>query len=176
MSSRIGRWSVSLFLGVLLGLLCAFPCFAAGDVRQVNLHIGQTPDTVYLTYSAPDAAQGAFSVTGPEGAAAYTAAPSAGSDVGPAVYSFDYSNMKFVVLNMNSPDTWLAQADLLRREAADAQNTGKWLVVGFYQSLYSGAAHIVDSSAISARKFWPPLLAETGVDVVLQGHDHVYTR
>ena len=314
MSSRIGRWSVSLFLGVLLGLLCAFPCFAAGDVRQVNLHIGQTPDTVYLTYSAPDAAQGAVSVTGPEGAAADTAAPvwsgsagkylysarldglspgssytyeiagaysgefqtpvdagaftfafladpqigsasdakatgalfsllngrddlafayiagdltdssrnerqwellfqsgganssagrsflgnhllavtqgnhdnssfsghitapSAGSDVGPAVYSFDYSNMKFVVLNMNSPDTWLAQADLLRREAADAQNTGKWLVVGFHQSLYSGAAHIVDSSAISARKFWPPLLAETGVDVVLQGHDHVYTR
>ncbi len=253
MNSRAGRWSAALLLGVLMSLLCALPCFAAGGVSQINLHIGQTPDTVYLTYSAPDAAQGAVSVTGPEGMSAYTAtpvwsdsagkylysakldglvpgssytyeiagaysgafqspadsgaftfafladpqigfasdakatgalfsllnkrddlaftyiagnltdssrnerqwelsfqsggvnssagqsflgshllavaqgnhdnssfsghitAPSAGRDVGPAVYSFDYSSVKFVVLNMNSPDTWVAQADFLRR-------------------------------------------------------------
>ena len=66
MNSRVGRWSAALFLGVLLSLLCILPCFAVGGVSQVNLHIGQTPDTVYLTYSAPDAAQGAVSVTGPE--------------------------------------------------------------------------------------------------------------
>ena len=315
MNFRVGRWSAALFLGVLLSLLCILPCFVAGGVSQVNLHIGQTPDTVDLTYSAPDAAQGAVSVTGPEGMrATYTAAPvwsdsagkylysakldglvpgssytyeiagaysgafqspadsgaftfafltdpqigfasdakatgalfsllnkrddlafsyiagdltdssrnerqwellfqsggvnssagqsfmgshllavaqgnhdnssfsghitvpSAGSDVGPAVYSFDYSNMKFVVLNLNSLDTWAAQADLLRREAAEAKANDQWLVVGFHQSLYSGAAHIVDSGIISARKFWSPLLAELGVDVVLQGHDHVYAR
>ena len=103
-------------------------------------------------------------------------APSAGRDVGPAVYSFDYSNVKFVVLNMNSPDTWVAQADLLRREASDAKSKDRWLLVGFHQSLYSGAAHVVDSGIIAARKFWSPLLAELGVDVVLQGHDHVYDR
>ena len=314
MNSRAGRWSAALLLGVLMSLLCALPCFAAGGVSQINLHIGQTPDTVYLTYSAPDAAQGAVSVTGPEGMSAYTAtpvwsdsagkylysakldglvpgssytyeiagaysgafqspadsgaftfafladpqigfasdakatgalfsllnkrddlaftyiagnltdssrnerqwelsfqsggvnssagqsflgshllavaqgnhdnssfsghitAPSAGRDVGPAVYSFDYSNVKFVVLNMNSPDTWVAQADFLRREASDAKSKDRWLVVGFHQSLYSGASHIVDSGIISARKFWSPLLAELGVDVVLQGHDHVYAR
>ena len=314
MNSRTGRWSAALLLGMLLCLLCTLPCFAAGVVSQVDLHIGQTPDKVYLTYSAPDAAQGAVTVTGPGGTTAYTAAPvwsdsagkyfysarldglspgssytyeiagtysgafqsptdsgaftfafladpqiefasdaratgalfsllnkrddlafayiagdltdsarnerqwellfqsggvhssagqsflgshllavaqgnhdnssfsghitapSAGGDVGPAVYSFDYSNMKFVVLNMNSPDTWAAQADLLRREASDAKGKDQWLVVGFHQSLYSGAAHIVDSSIISARKFWSPLLAELGVDVVLQGHDHAYAR
>ena len=314
MNSRVGRWSAALFLGVLLSLLCILPCFAAGGVSQINLHIGQTPDTVYLTYSAPDAAQGAVSVTGPEGMRAYTAAPvwsdsagkylysakldglvpgssytyeiagaysgafqspadsgaftfafladpqigsvsdakatgalfsllnmrddlaftyiagdltdssrserqwellfqsggahssagqsflgshllavaqgnhdnssfsghitapSAGSDVSPAVYSFDYSNVRFVVLNLNSSDTWAAQADLLRREAAEAKANDQWLVVGFHQSLYSGAAHIVDSGIVSARKFWSPLLAELGVDMVLQGHDHVYAR
>lgn len=103
-------------------------------------------------------------------------APSAGRDVGPAVYSFDYSNVKFVVLNMNSPDTWVAQADLLRREAAAAKANDQWLLVGFHQSLYSGAAHVMDSGIISARKFWSPLLAELGVDAVLQGHDHIYAR
>ena len=314
MNFRIGRWGALLLLGMLLSLFCTIPGFATGGVDQVNLHIGQTPDTVYLTYSASDAAQGAVSVTGPEGAIAYTAipawsdsagkylysakldgltpgssytygiagaysgtfqtpvdsgaftfafltdpqigftsdakatgalfslldsrddlaftyiagdltdsprnerqwellfqnsgansaagqsflgshllavaqgnhdnssfnghitVPSAGGDVGPAVYSFDYSNVKFVVLNMNSSETWAAQADFLRRETAEAKNSDKWLVVGFHQSLYSGAAHIVDSSIISARKFWSPLLAELGVDVVLQGHDHVYAR
>lgn len=124
MNSRVGRWSAALFLGMLLSLLCALPCFAAGGVSQVNLHVGQTPDTVYLTYSAPDA----------------------------------------------------AQADLLGREAAEAKANDQWLAVGFHQSLYSGAVHIVDSSIISARRFWSPLLAELGVDVVLQGHDHVYAR
>lgn len=103
-------------------------------------------------------------------------APCANSGVGPVVYAFDYSNVKFVVLNMNNPDTWAAQADFLRQQAADAKNNGKWLVACFHQSLYSGAAHIVDYGIISARKFWSPLFAELGVDLVLQGHDHVYAR
>lgn len=34
----------------------------------------------------------------------------------------------------------------------------------------------MDSGIISARKFWSPLFAELGVDLVLQGHDHVYAR
>ena len=88
MNARVGRWSAALFLGVLLSLLCILPCFAAGGVSQVNLHIGQTPDSVYLTYSAPDAAQGAVSVTGPEGMrAAYTAAPVWSDSAGKYLYS-----------------------------------------------------------------------------------------
>lgn len=75
MDPRVIRRSAALLLAMLLSLLCALPCFAAGGVGQVNLHIGQTPDTVYLTYSAPDAAQGAVAVTGPGGTSAYTAAP-----------------------------------------------------------------------------------------------------
>lgn len=103
-------------------------------------------------------------------------APSAGENVGNVVYSFDYSNMKFIVLNMNHDDTWDAQADFLREEVAEAKAAGQWVVVGFHQSLYSGASHIVDEETIHAREFWSPLLAELGVDAVLQGHDHVYAR
>ena len=72
---RIRRWSATLLLVMLLSLLSIMQCFAAGTVSQVNLHIGQTPDAVYLTYSAPDTAQGAFSVTGPKGTADYAANP-----------------------------------------------------------------------------------------------------
>ena len=72
---RLRRWSAALLLGMLLSLLSILQCFAAGTVSQVNLHIWQTPDAVYLTYSAPDAAQGTFSVTGPKGTADYAANP-----------------------------------------------------------------------------------------------------
>ena len=51
---RLRRWSAALLLGIFLNLLSILQCFAAGTVSQVNLHIGQTPDAVYLTYSAPD--------------------------------------------------------------------------------------------------------------------------
>ena len=48
---RLRRWSAALLLGMLLSLLSILQCFAAGTVSQVNLHIGQTPDAVYLTYT-----------------------------------------------------------------------------------------------------------------------------
>lgn len=108
--------------------------------------------------------------------AGHVTAPSAGADAGPVVYSFDYSNVKFIVLNLSNADTREAQADFLRREAAKAKAAGQWVVVGFHQSLYPCGTHIVDSILVSARKFWAPVLAESGVDVVLQGHDHVYAR
>lgn len=87
MNARLGRWSAVLLLGALLSLFCTLPGFAAGSVGQVNLQIGQTPDTVYLTYSAPDAAQGAVSLTGPGRTAAYTAAPAWSDSAGKYLYS-----------------------------------------------------------------------------------------
>ena len=87
MDPRVIRRSAALLLAMLLSLLCALPCFAAGGVGQVNLPIGQTPDTVYLTYSAPDAAQGAVAVTGPGGTSAYTAAPVWSDPAGKYLYS-----------------------------------------------------------------------------------------
>lgn len=106
----------------------------------------------------------------------HISAPSAGKDVGRAVYSFDYSNVKFIVLNLNNADARFAQADFLRQEVSEARDAGQWVIVGFHQSLYSGAEHIIDGPIVSARTFWSPLLAELGVDAVLQGHDHVYAR
>ena len=84
---RLRRWSAALLLGMFLSLLSILQCFAAGTVSQVNLHIGQTPDTVYLTYSAPYTEQGAFSVTGPKGTADYTVNPVWSDSAGQYLYS-----------------------------------------------------------------------------------------
>lgn len=95
-------------------------------------------------------------------------------------YTFDYGCMKFISLNLEqsrrSDESRDAQEEMLREAVADAKENGQWIVVGFHKSLYTGASHITDGDVISARKFWTPIFAELDVDVVLQGHDHVYSR
>lgn len=101
-------------------------------------------------------------------------------EAGKIVYSFDYGVAKFVILNLEaarySEDARDEQEAYLRKEVADAKANGQWTIVGFHKSLYTGASHIVDSDIIAARKFWSPIFAKLDVDLVLQGHDHVYSR
>ncbi len=95
-------------------------------------------------------------------------------------YSFDYGCMRFISLNLEiarySDDSRAKQEAMLRSEVADAKANGQWVVVAFHKSIYTGASHIVDGDVIAARKFWSPIFAELDVDLVLQGHDHVYSR
>ncbi len=99
---------------------------------------------------------------------------------GNIVYSFDYGVAKFIILNLetarSSEDARALQEAYLREEVADAKANGQWTIVGFHKSLYTGASHITDADVIAARKFWGPVFAELDVDLVLQGHDHVYSR
>ncbi len=101
-------------------------------------------------------------------------------EAGKIVYSFDYGCAKFIILNLESArydENARAQQEAYLRDAVkDAKSNGQWTIVGFHKSLYTGASHITDSDIIAARKYWAPIFAETDVDLVLQGHDHVYSR
>lgn len=101
-------------------------------------------------------------------------------EAGKIVYSFDYGCAKFIILNLESArydeDARAQQEAYLREAVKDAKSNGQWTIVGFHKSLYTGASHITDSDIIAARKYWAPIFAETDVDLVLQGHDHVYSR
>ena len=101
-------------------------------------------------------------------------------EAGKIVYSFDYGCAKFIILNLEaakSDETARAEQEAyLRQEVADAKADGQWTIVGFHKSLYTGASHITDSDVTAARKFWAPIFSELDVDLVLQGHDHVYSR
>ena len=101
-------------------------------------------------------------------------------EAGKIVYSFDYGCAKFIILNLESArydeDARAQQEAYLRDTVKDAKSNGQWTIVGFHKSLYTGASHITDSDIIAARKYWAPIFAETDVDLVLQGHDHVYSR
>lgn len=107
----------------------------------------------------------------------YITAP---DDGGNLVYSFDYGNVKFIALNLETANGDDAERDSQRRylekEVKEAKEAGQWTIVGFHKSIYTGASHIIDGDIVAARKFWSPILAELDVDVVLQAHDHVFAR
>lgn len=94
-------------------------------------------------------------------------------------YWFTYGNVLFMVLNANDAlDT--AAHDQFMKEAIAANPNAKWKVAAWHQSAYSEANHSDTNSAddpiMTIRKTWPKLMDKYGVDIVLQGHDHEYTR
>jgi hypothetical protein len=96
------------------------------------------------------------------------------------VYSYDYGPVTFIMLNLetarSNASARAEQEKFLRAAVAEAKARGQWTAVGFHKSLVTGASHITDSDVIEARTFWCPKFAALDVDMVLQGHDHVYSR
>jgi hypothetical protein len=86
-------------------------------------------------------------------------------------YSWDYGNAHFVALDGNQVFNgamydW-ADADL----AATAQ---RWKIVYFHQPMYSDPG--VHGSDLNLRFYLEPIFMAHHVDLVLQGHNHYYSR
>ncbi|RCX15403.1 purple acid phosphatase-like protein [Fontibacillus phaseoli] len=80
-------------------------------------------------------------------------------------YSFDYGNAHIVVMNTESnikgQTAWLRQ---------DLENSDKtWIIVAIHRPAYGGNRYEKISD-------WVPVFDEFGVDLVLQGHNHEYSR
>jgi 3',5'-cyclic AMP phosphodiesterase CpdA len=90
-------------------------------------------------------------------------------DLSETVYSFDYQQVRVVVLNsIMNPE---AQTAYLEEKLK--QPGAKWKILTCHYSIFSPAK---GRDFAYARKAWKPLLDKYGVDLVLQGHDHTYAR
>ena len=89
-------------------------------------------------------------------------------------YSFTYNGVLFMVLNTNNLSVSQHKAFLEQTVAEHEDAT--WKVVCFHKSVYSVANHVTDTDISVLRDGLSPILAALDVDVVLQGHDHVYAR
>ena len=96
-----------------------------------------------------------------------------------AYYSFDYGNTHVVVLNsadslhnqLSGPmDEWL-ENDL-------SNSTADWLITIFHHAPYGKSGHDSDteSGLVRMRENFLPILEKHGVDLVMAGHNHFYTR
>ncbi|MCX7604672.1 MAG: metallophosphoesterase family protein [Bryobacteraceae bacterium] len=84
-------------------------------------------------------------------------------------YFVDFQGVRLVGLNSN---------EKLREQAAWldrllAKNPNRWTIVFFHHPLYSGAR---GRDNREVRELWQPVFDRHGVDLVLSGHDHIYTR
>ncbi len=84
-------------------------------------------------------------------------------------YFIDYLNCK--VISLNSNEQIEEQAKWL--EEVLRQNDKKWTIVTFHHPIISGAMGRINEGIV---KDWKPILDKYKVDLVLQGHDHVYGR
>ena len=93
-------------------------------------------------------------------------------------YSFTYNNALFMVLNSNNlnEDEGLSDEQIEWMKATASASDADWKVVALHKAVYSNGSHYDDDDVIEIRKQLSTLMPELGVDIVLQGHDHVYLR
>ncbi len=92
-------------------------------------------------------------------------------------YSFDYKSVHFVVLDTNdivNDNLSFNQIDWLINDLQ--QNKDNLVVVAMHKGIYSAGPHRNDKEIINMRKTLGKLFSDYKVELVLQGHDHVYSE
>lgn len=89
-------------------------------------------------------------------------------------YWFSYGDALFLMLNSNTES--VATHDVFIRDAVAKNPSAKWRIACFHHSLFSEAEHLSDAEIVDRRMNYPSVLERYKIDVVLQGHDHSYTR
>ncbi len=94
-------------------------------------------------------------------------------------YWFRYGSTLFMNLEGNNFYDVSAHDSFLKQAVAANPGT-KWKVVSFHQAPYSEANHdgatSSDDDVMFMRKNWTKLMDKYAIDIVLNGHDHYYTR
>lgn len=89
-------------------------------------------------------------------------------------YSFTYGDALFIMLN--TQDTNSAEHGQFIKETVEANPNAKWKIVSLHQDIYGSAEHSNEPEIVNLRYSLVPYFEEYGIDVVLTGHDHAYSR
>lgn len=90
-------------------------------------------------------------------------------------YSFDYANAHFAALDTNS-DFSTGSAQKIWLESDLSSTTKDWKIVFFHHPPYTIGPHASDAIVTTLQNQLVPLFEQYNVDMVLGGHDHIYTR
>lgn len=89
-------------------------------------------------------------------------------------YYFTYGNVLFMMLN--TQDTNNAEHEAFIRQTVETNSDCQWKIVTLHQDIYGSAEHSNEPEIVNLRYALTPVFEEVGVDVVLTGHDHAYSR
>ncbi len=94
-------------------------------------------------------------------------------------YWFTYGPVLFMVLEGNNFYDTAAHSEFIKESIASNKNS-KWTIVTFHQAPYSEANHSQankpDDDTVFMRQNWTKIMDQYHIDVVMNGHDHYYTR
>lgn len=93
-------------------------------------------------------------------------------------YSFDYNNVHIAVINTEKlgEDEALSEDQIAWLKADMAKSDADWKFVSLHKAIYSQGSHYDDDDVCALREQLSALMPQLGVDMVFQGHDHVYMR
>ena len=154
---------------------------SAGD--QVN-KTGQAKEEEYAGYLSPDVLAGLpvattignhdslnadymYHFNNPN--ATEYGATQAGGD-----YYYSYGNGLFIVLNTNNYN--VAEHEQAIQEAIASDPNAAWRIVTIHQDIYGSGLDHSDTDGMILRTQLTPIFDAYDIDVVLQGHDHTYSR
>lgn len=89
-------------------------------------------------------------------------------------YYYTYGDGLFIVLNTNNYN--VAEHEQLIKEATEANPDTAWRVVTIHQDIYGSGLDHSDTDGMILRTQLTPIFDSYDIDVVLQGHDHTYSR
>lgn len=139
----------------------AWPCPGNHDYKSINVFSHTGP--YYDIFTLPTNGEAGGVPSGEEG-----------------YYSFDYGNVHFISLNSEYVVWFLtANSQMVNWLKNDlAQNDQDFTIVYWHKPTYSKGSHDSDElgDMTLLRTIVNPILEEHGVDLVLQGHSHVYER
>ncbi|MFI8184040.1 fibronectin type III domain-containing protein [Actinacidiphila glaucinigra] len=96
-------------------------------------------------------------------------------------YWYIYKDVLFIDLNSNSYNSAngggdAAHVNYVTDVINKHGNEAKWKVLVYHHAIYSPASHAKDGENKQRRLDFPTTFSKLGVDLVLQGHDHSYSR
>lgn len=89
-------------------------------------------------------------------------------------YYFTYGNALFITLNTNNHNC--KDHEALLKKATNANPEVTWRIVTIHHDIYGSGAGHSNSDGMILRRQLTKLMDKYDIDVVLQGHDHTYSR
>lgn len=89
-------------------------------------------------------------------------------------YYYNYGPGLFIVLNTNNYN--VAEHEETIKQAVNAYPNVTWRVVTIHQDIYGSGLDHSDTDGMILRTQLTPVFDRYDIDVVLQGHDHTYSR
>lgn len=89
-------------------------------------------------------------------------------------YYYSYGSGLFIVLNTNNYN--VAEHEKTIKEAVASDPDAKFRIVTIHQDIYGSGLDHSDTDGMILRTQLTPIFDEYDIDVVLQGHDHTYSR